>query len=330
MPELRYNATTKEWVIIATERAKRPEDFSAKPAEPARDTAANCPFCPGKEDKTPKEVFAIRDANSSGWRVRVIPNAFPALSSEGEPLQGTDANGYLRMNGVGIHEVIIESPEHDQAIATMDPVQVENIFHAYKQRYEVLSRDPRFKAVILFKNHGARAGTSLRHPHSQVIATPVVPRIIEDREEIAREYYEKNHVCLYCHMVETEKKDGRRVILETENFIVFSPFASRFPFEAWIFPKCHASSYLRITEGQNKELSEVVHKTLKKYYSALKNPDFNYAIYSSPQGEEDVKHFHWNLKIFPRISTPGGFEVGSGIIVNTAVPEATAKYLREA
>jgi UDPglucose--hexose-1-phosphate uridylyltransferase len=157
MPELRYSVINREWVIIATERAKRPEDFSSKPAVTSKDASANCPFCPGKETSTPKEVFAIRDQNTApdtgGWKVRVIPNAFPALSSAGEPTREKDKTGFQSMNGVGIHEVIIESPDHEQIIATMDPAHVEDIFTAYKQRYETLSKDPRFESIILFKNH---------------------------------------------------------------------------------------------------------------------------------------------------------------------------------
>ncbi|MFA6549236.1 MAG: galactose-1-phosphate uridylyltransferase [Candidatus Margulisiibacteriota bacterium] len=335
MPELRYNLATKDWVIIAIERAKRPEDFSkaAKTSSVKEDTAANCPFCPGHEAKATPEIFAVRDPvtapNTPGWQVRVVPNAFPALQSSGEPTRAKSAAGFMKMNGVGIHEVIIESPEHDKVIATMDQGQVEKIFEVYKARFVELSKDPRIDSVILFKNHGRGAGTSLSHPHSQVIALPVIPKSIHERLEIGREHFDAEGSCIYCDTIKMEKAEGERIIVETDNFIAFVPYAPRMPFEIWVLPKFHSSNFDEITMQQCKELAMIMQSVLGRLYRAVGNPDFNYAIYSAPCRERNMESYHWHIKIFPRIAALAGFEVGSGVAINTVVPENAAKYLRE-
>jgi len=333
MPEFRNNIATKEWVIIATERAKRPEDFAGRPANLAADSAAKCPFCPGKEAKTPKEVFAIREPgtapDTSGWRVRVIPNAFPALSPTGELKREKSPAGFLKMNGVGIHDVIIESPDHEAIIATLPLAHVEDIYQAYRTRFSQLAADGRFESIILFKNHGQNAGTSLHHPHSQIVAMPVTPRAARDRVEIARSHFDEKGSCLYCDLIAAEKQEEARVILETDNFSAFTPFASRVPFEIWVLPKKHSSNFETISVELSRELAGVMQSVLQKLHRVLHNPDFNYAIYSAPCREHDLEYFHWNLKIFPRVTSQAGFEVGSGMMINTVIPEAAAKYLRE-
>jgi len=334
MPELRYNLLTRDWIIIATDRAKRPEDFAGKPAPVADASAANCPFCPGREAKTPPEIFAFRDPgtqpNTPGWQVRVTRNAFPALAPEGELTKTKTPAGFFKMNGVGAHEVIIETPEHDKVIATMEQAQVDKIFLAYKERFSSLARDPRFQSVILFKNHGRGAGTSLSHPHSQIIALPIVPDVLRNRLNTCREHTAETKCCLYCDLIKMEKSEGERIIEESANFVVFVPFAARMPFEMWVMPKFHNPNFQEITTEQCLELAAIVKKTLEKLYRAVGNPSFNYAIYSAPVKEHDVSYFHWNLKIFPRVAMAAGFEVGSGVMINTVVPEMAAKYLREA
>jgi UDPglucose--hexose-1-phosphate uridylyltransferase len=332
MPELRFNIATKEWVIIATDRAKRPEDFAAQPKNFSSGSATNCPFCPGKEAKTPKELSAVRGPGSvpdtGGWRVRVIPNAFPALAPSGELERKKSASGFLKMNGVGSHYVIIESPDHEALIATMAPEQVEDIYLTYRQCYLSLAGDPRFESVILFKNHGQNAGTSLHHPHSQIVAMPVTPRSTRERLEIAQSHFDETGSCLYCDLIAAEKSEGERIVLESANFIAFVPFASRVPFELWVAPKTHQSNFETITVELCRELAGVMRTVLGKLHQVLHNPDFNYAVFSAPCREHDLEHFHWNLKIFPRLTSQAGFEVGSGMMINTVVPETAAKYLR--
>lgn len=335
MPELRYNIATREWVIIATDRAKRPEDFAGKATPPLKDdSAANCPFCSGRESKTPAETFAIRpngsQANTPGWKVRAMPNAFPALKPEGSVTRQKIDGTFLRMDGFGIHEVIIETPEHEQVMATMAIAQVEDVFAAYLERFTTLAKDSRFESIVLFKNHGRNAGTSLHHPHSQVVAMPVTPKRIRDNIEIAMGHFDQYGTCIYCDMIKSEIAAKERLVLQTDEYIAFVPYASRLPFETWVLPKIHQANYDEVGPEGNRALARVIKTILEKFYRSLSNPDFNYAIYSSPCREHGLEYYHWSLKIFPRITGLAGFEIGSGMSINVVVPEAAAKYLREA
>ena len=333
MPEIRQNPATKDWVIIATERARRPEEMGAGTCEISPEEKEKCPFCPGHEAMTPSEIMAYRTygakPNTSGWWIRITPNKFAALVPEGNEDRLKAGDFFTYMDGVGEHEVIIESPDHDRSIATMDLKQVEEIFQSYRERYFTLSKDPRFEMVILFKNHGAAAGTSLRHPHSQIIATPITPMHIRHRLEEAMRYFDDNGKCVYCEMLKKEKTIGDRMVSETENFAGFEPFASRSPFETWIMPKKHCSSFEEISPEHVRELAFIMHSTLAKIYKSLNNPDYNYVIHSSPCHEKDLAYYHWHIQILPRVSAAAGFELGSGIYINTVIPETAAKFLRE-
>ena len=333
MPELRQNPATKEWVVIATERAKRPEEFSYRASVKLPIGRDGCPFCVGREGQTPKEILAYRTYDSKpdtpGWWIRIIPNAFPALVPEGIPERFQVEDFFTYMAGLGEHEVIIESPNHDDTIETMDPKQVEEIFLAYRERYITLSKDPRFEMVILFKNHGASAGTSLRHPHSQIISVPVTPIHIRNRIEAAMHYFDDHGTCVYCEMITKEIKLGERVVLESDNFIVMEPFAARAPFETWVLPKKHNSSFENIEAECAKELAFVMRTTLGKISKSLNDPDYNFVVRSAPVHEKNVEYYHWHIMIIPRVSAVAGFELGSGIYINTVIPEDAARYLRE-
>jgi len=334
MPELRLNPATKDWVIIATERAKRPEEFGSGILPVTSEEKDHCPFCPGREDLTPSEIIAYRTygtaPNTPGWWIRIIPNAYPALVPQGGQERFMTDDFFTYMNGLGDHEVIIESPEHSQTIATMDQKQVEEVFLAYRERYAALARDPRFELVILFKNHGATAGTSLRHPHSQIIAAPITPLHIRNRIEAAMHYFDDHGSCVYCDMVEKEIKLKDRIVSESDNFVAFEPFASRSPFETWVMSKKHCSSFEFIVPEQTKELAFIMRGVLAKLYRSLNNPDYNLVLRSSPVHEKNVEYFHWHFMIVPRVSAVAGFELGSGIYINTVIPEAAAQYLRDA
>lgn len=335
MPELRQNRATKEWVIISTERAKRPDDFPPVP-QPLEtpEQIKNCPFCEGNESMTPPETLSYRafgtKPNHPGWWIRIIPNKFPALSPEGSEKRYKLDDFFRYMDGIGVHEVLIESPKHEDSIATLPQKQVEEIFLAYRERFITLSSDPRFEMVLIFKNHGASAGTSVRHPHSQIIATPITPQNIRNRIEEATRYFDDNGECVYCAMAKKEIKAQSRVILETENFVSFVPFAPRSPFETWIMPKKHSSSFEAITPALCKELAYIDKHTLGKIYTALKDPDYNEVVRSAPCHEKNVEYYHWHIQIMPRVTSVAGFEMGSGIYINTVIPEDAAKFLREA
>ncbi len=335
MSELRQNPATKEWVIISTERAKRPEEFSTPHEElDARENVPDCPFCEGNEALTPPETLSYRafgtKPNTPGWWIRITPNKFAAVMPDGSLQREKIDEFYRHMGGFGEHEVLIEHPKHNMTIATMEEKQVEEIFLAYRERYTTLSQDPRIEQVLIFKNHGAGAGTSVRHPHSQIIATPVTPQHTRHRIEEAMRFYDDNGECVYCTMLRKELEGRSRIVLQTENFLAFEPFASRSPFETWILPIKHDSSFDAITPQHTKELAYIMKHTLGKMFYGLKNPDYNYIIHSSPCHEKNVEYYHWHIQILPRITSMAGFELGSGIYINTVIPEEAAKFLRDA
>lgn len=334
MPELRQNPATRLWVVIATERARRPHDF-IKTSPKAAQTAYldTCPFCEGNEHLTPAELLAYRkngSINGPGWWVRIVPNKFPAFIPEGSlERKNEDADLFQCMDAVGHHEVIIETGRHNEDIVSMNDWHVEEIILAYLERYRMLHIDPRFKFIIVFKNHGLSAGTSLEHPHSQLVATPIVPVDIRIRFDRAAYYYDDTGRCVYCDIIAEEKRIGKRVILETDEFIVIHPFASRAPFETWIMPKEHSASFGLISEENARAFARVLRTVLKKIYVGLQDPDYNYIIHTAPVKDEQEDYFHWHLQIMPRLTTAAGFEMGTGIYINTAIPEETADFMRK-
>jgi UDPglucose--hexose-1-phosphate uridylyltransferase len=332
MPQFRQDPTTKEWVIIAAERAKRPHDFiKSKTLVEKLPYREDCPFCQGNEHLTPHESLAYRRGgppDSKGWWVRVIPNKFPALVPEGS-LQREETGFFRMMDGVGIHEVVIESPMHDQLLPMMEDRLVEEVLLAYRERYLVLREDPRIKLIIIFKNHGEAAGTSLDHTHSQLVGTAVVPSNIRKKLEEAARYYDDHGRCVFCDTIQEELKFGKRVVMDTERFLVVQSFASRAPFETWIIPKEHQASFGLISMDDSKRFAKVLKTILFKLYSKLNDPDYNYVIHTAPVKDEQEDYYHWHLQIIPRLTTPAGFEMGSGIYINVSLPEETAQFLRE-
>lgn len=327
MPELRLNLITKEWVIIATERAKRPEDFKSRIRKKASPhLVGTCPFCPGNETKTPKEVFRISDGDQ--WKIRVVPNKFAALHRDVERMRINDGFKHI-ISGFGIHDVIIETPLHNMTTALLPLEDVSEIIRIYKRRFIELYSEPRIGHVIIFKNHGEGAGTSLEHPHSQVIGTPVTPFQIRDRMEEAIRFFDITGECLICKTMKEEKKEGARVVFETEHFITFIPYAALSAFHMWIFPKRHFASFSDITEDEIRDLALNLKTVLTKLYLGLNNPDFNYAIRSNRPRDARSEYFHWYISIVPRISTAAGFELGSGMYINAALPEESAEFLRK-
>ncbi len=328
MPELRYNVATQDWIIFATERAKRPKDFvkAKKEVKPLPEYKDDCPFCPGNESRTPDEIYRL--GGGKAWRVRCVPNLFGALSPKEK--EERKINGmYISMGGLGIHEVIIENPRHNTSIALMSDEEVENIIRVYKSRYLAIQNIPGIEAVIIFKNHGPAAGTSLEHPHSQLIATPIVPPQTRSRLEKATSYFDNTGRCVFCQMAEEELKSKVRVVLETDKFVSFLPYAGILPFVAWIFPKRHMSSFADIEEAEICDLAHNLKGMLQRLYYGLDNPDFNYTIRSLPVKEKTTEYFHWYLNIIPRLSQPAGFELGSGMFINTSLPEESAEFLRQ-
>lgn len=328
MPELRHNVLTREWVIIATERAKRPDEFirtnGARKELPSFDP--KCPFCPGNEAMTPPATLVVPD--DGAWKVRVTPNKFAALSYAGERLRSFE--GIRRtMTGVGIHEVIIESPDHSLTTALLDDHQAETLLDTYLDRFNFASSDPRVEQVTIFKNHGAAAGTSLEHPHSQIIGAPVITSQLRDRLINALRHFDEYGECIFCRVLNLELREQTRLVMETEHFVAFVQFATLTPFSMLIMPRRHMACFSEISDAEAVDLAHILRRTLAKLYHGLNDPDFNYTIRTAPRESCGVKYFHWYVSIIPRLTRVAGFELGSGMFINTSLPEENAAFLRD-
>ena len=330
MPELRKDPITGRWVIISTDRARRPSDFTRVTVEPTG--ARFCPFCPGHEDKTPPEVLSYHtDGLTHGgrWSLRTVPNKFPALRVEGD-LDRQGEGLYDRMNGIGAHEVVIETPDHMATLSTMDERQVAELLWAFRDRVLDLKKDKRLRYVMLFKNHGEAAGATLEHPHSQIIALPVVPKRVQEELDGARKYFEFKERCVDCDILRQDLKDSDRVILETDEFAAVAPFASRFPFETWLIPRRHESHFENIREAEVANLAWVLRNVLRKIDRVLEKPAFNMIVHSAPVQESTSEHYHWHIEIIPKLTRVAGFEWGTGFYINPTPPEEAARFMREA
>jgi len=332
MPELRKDPVVGRWVIISTDRSRRPTNFTPVRVEK---TASFCPFCPGQEDKTPPEVYACRQngggPNSPGWKVRVVPNKFPALQIEGA-LDRRGEGLYDKMNGVGAHEVVIEGPAHGMDLADLPVEHLVEVLKAYRERMMDLHRDRRFRYVLIFKNHGAGAGATLEHTHTQLIATPIIPKILMEELEGARRYHELKERCVFCDIIQQDTADhnGRRVVVMNDRFLTIEPFAPRFPFETWILPRRHDSSFQVVQDDDEfKDLAKILKDTLGRLNRALDRPPYNFVIHTAPVTEGELEYFHWHLEIMPVLTRVAGFEIGSGFYINPTPPEDAAQYLRE-
>jgi UDPglucose--hexose-1-phosphate uridylyltransferase len=327
VPELRQSRFTKEWVIISTERAKRPEDLKVdRTSEAVPEFVTTCPFCPGNEAKTPPESMRV-PAGNRDWQVRVVPNKFPVLMREGTTEWRVERSRHS-VGGFGMHDVIIETPNHALTMALLPVAHVEIIIQTYKECFARLSADPRIAHVVIFKNHGAGAGTSLVHPHSQVVGTPIVSSMVRARMYEAMRHHDEYGECMVCAVLGDELQDRARVIAETQHFVALAPFASATPFSMSIIPRRHMASFGDISSTEVKDLSRVLHDMLARLYFGLNNPDFNYTIITAPAENAGVKYYHWYMSIVPRLTQVAGFELGSGILVNTVQPEAAAEFMR--
>lgn len=326
MPELRYNVITRDWVIIATERAKRPDQFKKKGGKkPLPEFIPTCPFCPGNEAMTPPETLVIPDGK--GWAVRVMPNKFAAVIAEGERVR--TIQGIRRtVTGVGIHEVIVETPDHSKTTAQLSDAGVELIIKAYLDRFRAASSDPRVELVTIFKNHGDAAGTSLEHPHSQMIATPVITTQVRDRLFGALRHFDEYGECIFCRVLDQEVREGSRVVLETEHLVAYVPFAALTPFSMLIMPRRHMACFDEMNDAEAADLAHNLRRTLLKLYLGLDDPDFNYVIRTAPADDRHVKYYHWYVSIVPRLTKMAGFELGSGMFINVSLPEENASFLR--
>ena len=330
MPELRKDPVTGRWVIISTERRKRPSDFHIERASTLG--ASECPFCAGREDLTPREVLAYRHngggANSPGWELRVVPNKFPALMVEGG-LEREAEGMFDRMNGVGAHEVIIETPDHAKTLASMSEVEIERVLWAYRERILDLKKDIRFRYILIFKNHGAAAGATLEHTHSQLIALPIVPDFVREEIDGARQHFAAKERCVFCDIIRQEIAAGRRVILESADMVALAPYAPRFPFETWLLPRRHGARFEEAPRQEYEGLARLLKAVLTRMDRALESPAYNLIIHSSPFSEETGEYYHWHVELIPKLTKVAGFEWGTGFYINPTAPEEAARVLRD-
>ena len=331
MPEFRQDPVTYRWVIISSERRHRPTDFHLEPS--TIDGAERCPFCPGHEEMTPPEVRASRQPggapNRPGWSLRVIPNKFPALQAGGNLDRQTDGL-FGRMNGIGAHEVIIETPDHAVTLATMSEGKIERVLWAYRERLLDLRQDQRFRHILIFKNHGPAAGATLEHSHSQLVALPIVPDFVREEVDGGKRYFSVKQRCVFCDLVEQESAAGRRIVHENAEMIAVAAYASRFPFETWLLPRSHGARFEEASEQQYRALAETIKFVLTRMNRALQSPSYNLIIHSSPLAEPTAQYYHWHVEVIPKLTRIAGFEWGTGFYINPTAPEEAAHVLRTA
>jgi len=331
MPELRHDPITGRSVIIASARAKRPRQQQDS-SDQTRKGAAPCPFCPGNEALTPPELWALRRsgtrADQPGWKVRAVPNKYPALESGGAGAAKQEGI-YRSQNGVGAHEVIIESPEHQTDIGVFGAECWNDVVRAYRARFAALGRDRRWRYVLLYKNQGERAGATLDHVHSQVIAMAAVPPSTMAELSRAQAHSKSTGRCVYCEMIHSERSSKRRV-MESEKFIALCPFAPRFEYETWILPRNHAAAFEQNTDDECSELARFLQTFFLRLNRVLDRPPLNYVIQSKPPHADAGGYFHWRMEILPQLNRAAGFEWGSGLWMNSVAPEGAARSLRDA
>ena len=329
MSEFRKDPVVERWVILSTERAERPQYGAGNNQQAQTDP---CPFCAGNEALTPPAVltYAADEVQSAmaSWSVRVVPNKYPALVNEGSWI-GQSNGIYQAMNGLGVHEVIIESPEHMVNVATLNENQLQKVLHAYRDRIVQLRTDQRWRCILIYKNQGAEAGATLEHIHSQLIALPAVPKAVHEEIEGAKAYYDANGRCVYCAILNQEIGNRSRIVAEGERFIALCPYASRFPYETWILPKQHAPCFEYGSKEDYADLARSLREILIRLDHRLENPPFNYFIHSNPPDGAANAYYHWHIEILPKLSQVGGFEWGSGAYINSVAPEDAAHQLRE-
>jgi UDPglucose--hexose-1-phosphate uridylyltransferase len=329
--ELRQDLVTDRWVIFAPERADRPNEMArgttSAAALPEKD--AHCPFCIGNEQMVPGITFERPSHDGRLWQTRVVPNKFPVFTT-GTEVAGANRSIYRVASNFGRHEVLIETPFHNRDIPFMGLNALEAVINTYTQRYGALyAADESVETIIVFRNHGAGAGTSLMHPHSQIVATGIVPEYVARRERIAADYFEQHKTCVLCDVLEHERAEAVRIISENDGFLSFVPFAASAPCEMWIAPKRHCADFGLVTEQEVRNLAGALHDALQRLHDRLDNPDYNYVVHSCSRQDSFVPHLHWYLQIRPRLTTPAGFEIGSGMQVNHSLPERDAEMLRQ-
>jgi UDPglucose--hexose-1-phosphate uridylyltransferase len=327
--QLRKDPILSRWVAVMSE-SLAPEDYPPAPARPAEDS---CPLCAGRESETPPEIMSVKNGDGP-WQARVIPSFRPILTSEGD-LGRRGFGLYDAMNSIGTDEIIVEAPQHNAKPEDMGSDQVRIVLDLYKQRLTEIQKDERIKHVLVCKNSGSEAGSGFTHQHSEIIATPVLPLRMKTELDGAKYHYSYKERCIYCDIIDEELRVGKRMIIETERFVAFCPYAPKYPFEFWIVPREHHCSYEDISAEELDDLSTVLTSLLRRMRSLLGEPSYNYVVHTAPNRipRRDHRHtlgddFHWHIEVVPRLQKASGFEWGSGFYVVPTRPEDAAEFYR--
>jgi UDPglucose--hexose-1-phosphate uridylyltransferase len=327
---LRQNPLTRQWVIYAPQRSQRPGHSQKRPSVSSGQLPPNdaqCPFCPGNESMLPGLIYEIKSDND-GWLTRVVPNKYPALTPDVDKTSVEDGL-YRTIAAFGIHDVVLETPFHNRDLPMLPAAHIESILETYLQRYRSIRDQFReIMTILIFRNHGPASGTSLVHPHSQIIATPVIPKYIREKEAVAESYYEQRERCLLCDVLDHEVCDASRCIYENNAFVGLVPYAAEVPYEIWLIPKRHGADFAAVGERQKADLAAALKNILTVLYERLDDPDYNYIIHSCCRPGSAAAALHWYVQIRPRMVTPAGFEIGSGVLINPSLPEENAEILR--
>lgn len=339
MSELRKDLISGRWVIIATERSKRPDDFRPGGQAAAAPETGFCPFCEGNETKTPPEVYALRAAGTSpdtpGWTVRVVPNKFPALTP-GPPPPRASKGIFQSMEGRGVHEVVIENPDHALELGDLPVSHIRDVLRVFQQRIKAIERELHYQYVQIFKNKGKEAGASLSHPHSQIVATPIVPKRVKEEIYGADRLYRTFKECGFCRILREEEAAGARLIARNAQFTAFAPYASRFPFEMTLMPKRHSAFFTDVRDDELLPLAEILKDVLTRLKRTVNDPPFNMVLHQAPNPTLSAKDWpelhlksHWHFEIIPILTKVAGFEWGTGFYINPVPPETGAEFLRQ-
>lgn len=330
MSELRCDPTTDRWVIIAPERGRRPRQ---SPPQLKRPTAyalpfdPACPFCPGNESQLPAIMAEMPSTQEPGWRTRVVPNKFPAVSQDVTYTKQKSAL-YQTAAGRGNHEVVIESPRHDHDLTTMSEGHVRDVLATCRSRYVALMADSAVASAIVFRNRGKIAGASLLHPHAQLISLDAIAPLVQARQAAMLSYYQKEKRCVLCDIIAYERDNGSRVVNEDRAFLTIVPFAAHAPCEMWLLPKHHQADFGDLPDNEVELLAIALRDALARLSAALNDPAYNYVIDSAAKGASGMPALHWHLRILPQVTVPAGFELGSGLAINPSLPEEDAAVLR--
>ena len=325
MSEFRQDPTSGTWVIVAPERAQRPGSWRTPDAADVATYDPTCPFCPGNEHLASAIIAEQSATRLPGWYTRVVPNKYPAVS----PHEGTahPASPYPAVAGHGRHEVIVETPRHDGDLTSLDEAEMAAVVDSYWQRYVALRAEHGIKAVVVFRNHRRHAGGSLAHPHAQIVALGMVPPWLATVANWCRDEFHRHSRCATCDMLARDLAEGQRLVEATERFALLVPFAASSPFEQWLVPRSHQASFAQSDAVARREMAMLFQRALLRLRTVRDDPPYNFAIESWQANGADQRYTHWRLRIVPRLGFPGGFELGSGLPINSSRPEADAAAL---